>query len=84
MQTGRHDDNVDNDNVIYDIEHHDDHLVVHDKHKQYLYDPIHHFLIERPADDKQRPGDVLHDEQLHKLIDDVVDHGPGEHDYDSA
>jgi hypothetical protein len=71
--------------MVYDIEHHRDHLVVHPYAPEYLYDPVHHFIIVRPADydlgkhylDTVTAPLVLTDEDqqiLSELLDRAVDH----------
>jgi hypothetical protein len=61
--------NSDDNHIVYDYEHHHDHLVNHPGDHNYLYDPIHHFLIIKPAghDDKlDRPG--VFDDEYHELL----------------
>jgi hypothetical protein len=36
--------------IVYDYEHHVDHLVVHPYDEHYLVDPIHNFILVRPDD----------------------------------
>lgn len=64
----------DDDNV-FDYEHHHEHLVEHPLgDDDYLYDPIHHFLIIKP------PGYVKHNVNFVDQFDDHIQH----YDHDPA
>lgn len=90
MQTGGHDnnDNVDHDYDDFKFVHkHIDHLVDHPYDDKYYYDPEHHFIVHKHVVART----IEHNEhvlfasgELDLLVDKLIDHGPGEHHYDSA